>query len=145
MHAIKSGVQLVEIQQTSDLTYRIYDYDRVDALGNRRDLHTDWALDVLDFKHYNQYKTDYKPEYNTSVEIVRCEYFTTSIIEGNERLERDYRTLDSFVIYICIKGEVVLKCGNVSEKVVVGETVLIPASIDLVVIEPLSDYKILEV
>jgi len=106
VHAIGKGILLAEIQQTSDITYRIYDYDRRDKDGNPRELHTDLALDAIDFTLYPEYKTNYQPQINESSELVKCKYFTTNSLEINAVVEKDYNELDSFVIYIYIKGTV---------------------------------------
>ena len=146
VHAIGKGILLAEIQQTSDITYRIYDYDRRDDLGNLRELHTELALDAIDYTIYPDYKTQYQPKINDSVELVSCEYFTTNLLEMNQPVEKDYNKLDSFVIYMCIDGEASIETESGNESVVKGETILIPASIENVRINPKSkSVKMLEV
>ncbi len=146
VHAIGKGILLAEIQQTSDITYRIYDYDRRDNEGNPRELHTDLALDAIDFTVYPEYKTQYKSKLNESVELVKCNYFTTNLLDLNEVVEKDYNLLDSFVIYICLDGEVQIDTESGSEMVQKGETILIPASIESVMLKPVSaSVKLLEV
>ncbi len=100
VHAIGAGCFIAEIQQTSNITYRIYDYNRKDAQGNSRELHTELAKDAIDFKLYDTYKTEYKKELNKPVELVTCPYFTTNLLELNEFTKRDYSQKDSFVIYM---------------------------------------------
>jgi len=146
VHAIGKGILLAEIQQTSDITYRIYDYDRKDAQGNPRELHTDLALDAIDFTLYPDYKSHYQPKINESVELVKCKYFTTNLLEINEVVEKDYNQLDSFVIYICIEGILQIETESGSETLQKGETILIPAVIESVRLIPISpSVKLLEV
>jgi len=146
VHAIGKGILLAEIQQTSDITYRIYDYDRRDKDGNPRELHTDLALDAIDFTIYPEYKTRYQPQANESTELVKCKYFTTNILEINNVVEKDYNKLDSFVIFICLEGSVEIKTESGSESIQKGETLLIPAAIKSVTLNPASSLvKLLEV
>lgn len=146
VHAIGKGILLAEIQQTSDITYRIYDYDRRDDQGNLRELHTELALDAIDFTLYPEYKTKYEPKLNETVELVSCKYFTTNVLELNQPIEKDYNKLDSFVIYICLEGELQIKTESGSESLCKGETILIPASIENVQLTPISAaVKLLEV
>lgn len=146
VHAIGKGILLAEIQQTSDITYRIYDYDRRDKEGNPRELHTDLALDAIDFTIHPEYKTTYEVKANESVELVKCKYFTTNILELNKVVEKDYNELDSFVIFICLEGSVEVETEAGSEAISMGETILIPASIESVRLKPRSSsVKLLEV
>lgn len=146
VHAIGKGILLAEIQQTSDITYRIYDYDRRDKEGNPRELHTELALDAIDFTLHPEYKTAYEVKANESVELVKCKYFTTNVLELNKVVEKDYNELDSFVIFICLEGSVEVETESGSESVAMGETILIPASIESVVLKPKSPFvKLLEV
>ena len=145
VHATGKGILLAEIQQTSDITYRIYDWDRKDKNGNSRELHTELALDAIDFSTYDNYKTPYKKTKNQSVSIAECKYFRTSILDFNKPIEKDYSLIDSFNIIMCLKGGLLLYYKNDKEQVSPGETVLIPASLDNVIIEPLGESKILEV
>lgn len=146
VHAIGSGIVLAEIQQTSDVTYRIYDWDRKDDKGKFRELHTDLAVDAIDFTHYKNYKTDYETEKNKSSEIIKNKYFQTEILEFDKSIEKDYNQLDSFVIYMCIEGEFEIKYYE-SETISVkkGETVLIPAVIEHLILNPVVQSKILEI
>lgn len=145
VHAIGAGVLLAEIQQTSDITYRIYDYDRKDATGKSRELHTDLALDAIDYNFYPQYKTIYQEKLNQTVNIADCPYFTTNIIKFNASVTKDYSLIDSFIIYICLKGktEIVWEAGK--ESLNMGETVLIPATIKELEIISQEESEILEV
>lgn len=146
VHAIGKGTMVAEIQQTSDVTYRIFDYNRKDAKGNLRELHTDLALDAIDFSYMEDYKTKYEIEKNRSTEIVSCNYFTTNILEFDQVLEKDYFTLDSFVIYIVLEGEFEIVKEEIPERVTMGETVLIPAETNVLRLKPINGpVKLLEV
>ena len=128
IHAIGAGVLLAEIQQTSDITYRVYDWDRLDDEGNSRELHTELALDAIDYSAQNEYKTTYVKELNASSPLVNCQYFTTNIIVINATLNVNNTNKDSFIIYMCVEGEVTIKNDDFEEvKLLKGETVLIPA------------------
>jgi len=146
VHAIGSGIVLAEIQQTSDITYRIYDWERVDKNGNQRELHTELALDAIDYLHYDSYRSEYEMEYNKSSNMVDCKYFTANILPLNKPIQADYNLIDSFVIYMCIEGGFSIDCGT-GEKVEVkmGETVLLPAECKSVTLSPYGKTKIIEV
>ena len=137
VHAIGSGCFIAEIQQTSDITYRIYDYNRKDASGNSRELHTELAKEAIDFKVYDSYKTEYENQVNQPVELVTSPYFTTHLLEVNAPMEQDYNDLDSFVIYICMAGHCTVKDekGN-TEVLRKGESMLIPADTKSITIIP---------
>ena len=124
VHAIGKGILLAEIQQTSDVTYRIYDYDRRDDQGNPRELHTELALDAIDYALLPEYKTHYETKLNESVELVKCNYFTTNLLDLDGVVEKDYIKLDSFVIFICLEGEVNIETESGSETIQKGETIL---------------------
>lgn len=146
VHAICKGVLVAEIQQTSDITYRIYDYDRTDNEGKKRELHTDLAIDAIDFSYQEEYKTKYNTEKNKSSEIVSCEYFTTNILEFSEKLEKDYHQIDSFIIYMNLAGQFSIEYEGGTVQVEKGETILIPASLESVRLNPITEeVKLLEV
>ena len=145
VHAIGKGVVVAEIQQSSDITYRIYDYKRKDDNGNERELHTEQALDVIDFTASKQPKTIYSPVLNETTPLVKCDYFTTNMVHFNKRLERNYATLDSFVAYMCLEGNFTIDFEGDKTTVSKGDTVLIPASIDELILMPDSDVTLLEV
>lgn len=146
VHAIGSGILLAEIQQTSDVTYRIYDWDRVDKDGNPREMHTKLAVDAIDYKSYPEYKTNYQSKKNTTTKLVSCPYFETNNILFDTQIEKDYYLIDSFVIYICLDGEFDIQYNeNQRERVFKGETVLIPACLNNISLIPLKTTKILEV
>ncbi len=145
VHAIGAGVLLAEIQQTSDITYRIYDYDRVDSkTGKKRDLHNDLALDVIDYQVHDNYKTKYKVDKNQSNTLVHAPYFKTNIICLEGTIEKDYAYVDSFVIYICVEGTLSLVHDHVDYKLNQGETLLLPSSVNTVKVTS-KNAKILEV
>lgn len=127
VHAIGGGILLAEIQQTSDITYRIYDWNRVDADGKSRELHTKLALDAIDFDKKDDYKLEYEKCENISNQIASCEYFTTNFLPVQNKVEKDYSNLDSFVIYMCLKGAVRVSLNGNEESFKKGESLLIPA------------------
>lgn len=112
VHAIGKGCLIAEIQQTSDITYRIYDYNRKDANGNTRELHTDLATDVINYSYQPQHRVNYTPQDNQSAKLVKCPYFTTNLLVFDRDIEKEYVHLDSFVIYMCLQGKFHLQPGN---------------------------------
>ena len=128
VHAIGAGVMLAEIQQTSDITYRVYDWDRVDDQGNPRELHNDLAIDAIDFEMENDYKVNYDRTSNQSNIMVDCPYFTTNYIEVDQILNKS-NTFDSFIIYICVAGDAEITAGHTKVALSTGETVLLPAEL----------------
>ena len=145
VHYIGKGLLLAEIQQTSDITYRIYDFDRVDSTGQKRELHTEQAVDAIDYQHHDDYKTQYEKVLNQSVNAVSCDYFVTNVLHFNQEVLHDYSHLDSFVILICVEGSATIQTEGVHEMLVkLGECVLIPASIKSVMIVPHGDMTMLE-
>jgi len=145
VHALGPGTLLAEIQQTSDLTYRIYDWDRVDDLGNSRELHTALALDAIDFELHKEYKTRYTKELNRTEQLVESPFFTTNIIQFNEPVSKDISGLDSFIIYLCTEGQVTLRYRDGSVDLKAGEVVLIPAELLAITLLPVKETKLLEV
>ncbi len=129
VHAIGAGCMIAEIQQTSDITYRVYDWDRVDADGNSRELHTELALDAINFDMEADCKAKYTRNLNNANELVSCDYFTTSLIPLNGTLEVE-NTFDSFMIYMCTKGDAQLTSDGGNVVISEGETLLVPACID---------------
>ncbi len=127
VHAIGAGVLLAEIQQTSDITYRIYDWDRKDAEGNSRELHTALAIDAIDFEKKDDFRLNYDSVRNESANIASCEYFTTNFLPVEGQVEKDYSNLDSFVIYMCVSGKAEIAVNGNSEVIEQGQTVLVPA------------------
>lgn len=144
VHTIGKGLLLAEIQQTSDVTYRIYDFDRVDDKGNKRELHTEEALGALDYNVYPDYKSKYQDQKNKPVNLVTCPYFTTNKLLFDKPATRDLAGIDSFVIYICLEGEITLKNEGQSFPLVKGDVILIPAVINQIEFQSTSGYKLLE-
>ncbi len=128
VHAIGAGTVIAEIQQTSDITYRIYDFDRVDAQGNTRELHTDLALEAINYDLV-QAKKEYTKVENTSNEVVRCSYFTTNVIplNGEQKFRSNKKT---FRVFMCVKGQFELQITNDTYSYSIGDTILIPANLD---------------
>ena len=128
IHAIGAGCFLAEIQQTSDVTYRIYDFKRKDKDGNYRQLHTQEASESINYTVLDDYRTHYQPQTNESQLLVECPYFTTAVYDLTEAMTIDYSELDSFVILIGMKGEGTLTIDGETVAFSAGETILIPAS-----------------
>ena len=145
VHALGPGILLAEIQQTSDITYRIYDWDRVDEQGQSREMHAGLALDAIDFEVPPSYRTLYTPQENRTVNLVKCPYFSTGILEFSLPVIKDYTEIDSFIIYICIDGAAEITYNSGKENITKGEVVLIPAVLDKIALFPHPACKILEV
>lgn len=129
VHAIGAGVMLAEIQQTSDITYRVYDWDRTDDEGNERELHNDLAIDAFDFNMSDDFRVTYNTDSNVSNKMVSCPYFTTNYLKLNKTIHK-VNVQDSFFIYICVEGEATIITKFGIEIIHTGETVLIPACIE---------------
>ena len=129
IHAIGPGCFLAEIQQTSDVTYRIYDYKRKDKNGNYRELHTKLAAESINYQVENDYRTHYVGRLNKGVSLVQCPYFCTAVYDLNEPMTLDYSELDSFVILIGLKGEGRITDNEGNEvSFMAGDTLLMPAT-----------------
>ena len=137
VHAIGAGVMLAEIQQTSDITYRIYDWDRKGLDGKERELHTDLALKAINFKG-SMTKLEYDSIKNAPNLICRCPYFQTNRLELSQNYSRDLSKIDSFVVYMCVDGQGSFILNNDSVRVKKGETILIPAAANLLEINTRS-------
>mgnify|MGYP000200035688 CR=1 FL=1 len=145
VHAIGAGVLLAEIQQTSNITYRIYDYNRVDSkTSSKRELHTDLAVDAIDYNFSDNYKTNYSLKTNKSSKLVHSPYFKTNIIEIKGESNKDYKNLDSFVIYMCVEGNTIIEHDAKKYTLNLGESLLLPAIIKKVKIKA-DSAKLLEV
>lgn len=143
VHAIGGGVVVVEIQQASDVTYRLFDYNRVDDKGEARELHIDLAMDAIDFVSCQNYKIDVSEHANLAVPIQSCPYFASEITCVDGASERNYAGVDSFVIYVCLEGSCEIICANGAvEPIECGQTALIPSEIEGVVLR--GNAKILE-
>ncbi|TAH27471.1 MAG: mannose-6-phosphate isomerase [Cytophagales bacterium] len=146
VHYIGKGICLAEIQQTSDITYRIYDFDRKDDQGNKRELHTQEALAAIDYQYYDDYKTQYTPSPNKSAPLVSCPYFTTNLLEIDQTINKDYASIDSFVIFIAIEGKTTIEYENGTPITFSkGDCILLPANLYNIQLTPESNSKILEV
>lgn len=148
IHAIGSGIVLAEIQQTSDITYRIHDWNRVDKNGNPRELHNNLALDAIDFKFNDNNKININNKLNKPSNIITDEHFSTNILEFDKIKEMDYYETDSFVIYMCLEGNFSIKYSNNKDDNISmkkGETILIPSVLDNISLIPERKSKILEV
>lgn len=145
VHAIGAGIVLVEIQQTSDITYRIFDWNRKNSGKEQRELHTELALNAIDYTAKGKNKIRKKPSLNNTENLVSCEFFNTNIIRFNDPINKEYYFIDSFVIYICTEGEFLIRWDDTSEKVSKGETVLLPAMIKEVTLEPVGVAQLLEI
>lgn len=146
VHGIGAGAFVAEIQQTSDITYRIFDYNRKDKDGKMRELHTSQAIDAINFADVQEdFRTNYDAVQNEPVEIVASPYFTTSVYDMTEEITCDYSELDSFVILICVEGECRIIDDEKNELTVrAGETVLLPAATQELTIIPQEKVKLLE-
>ena len=143
---IGAGAFIAEIQQTSDITYRIYDFNRKDANGKTRELHTDLAREAINYEVLDDYRTKYEPLKDEPVELVACPYFTTSLYDMTEEISCDYSELDSFVIFICMEGSCKMVDNEGNELTVnAGESILLPATTQDITITPESaNVKLLE-
>lgn len=145
VHAIGAGCFVAEIQQTSDVTYRIYDYDRKDKNGQPRELHTDLAKDAIDYTVYDSYRTDYSPRRDTEIPLVSCPYFTTNLLELTRPYASSLSGRDSFTIYMILEGALRLTDDNgYTVHLGQGQTVLLPAELASARIEPQDSCKLLE-
>jgi mannose-6-phosphate isomerase len=147
VHAIGQGILLAEIQQTSDVTYRIFDFNRKDEKGHTRELHTELALDAIDFKLGADSRVNYEEKENISTNLVECQYFTTNVLPLRGPVDRDFAEKDTFVIYMCLDGSYKLTWEEGEMDVQKGETILIPAVINNFTLSSLSDStaRLLEV
>ena len=142
IHAIGAGCFVAEIQQTSDVTYRIYDFKRKDKDGHYRELHTREAAEAIDYTVLDNYRTLYTPQKNEGQQLVDCPYFTTAVYDLTEPMTIDYTELDSFVILIAVKGEGTITDDDEMLPLQAGDTILLPATTGRVVVE--GEIKFLE-
>jgi mannose-6-phosphate isomerase len=131
VHAIGKGIRLLEVQQSSDVTYRIYDYDRLDLDGHPRELHTELAAQAIDYQVYKEYRNDYQETVNTANLCLDTEYFTVRVIDLQETLRRNMIKYDSFIIQSCVQGECKIRIRSTHDEIVLkeGYSCLIPAAI----------------
>lgn len=144
IHAIGAGVLLAEIQQTSDVTYRVFDFNRKDKNGNLRELHTEMALDAIDYTKKDDFKVNYPNNTDAVNTMVACPYFNTNYIHLTKDLEQDVSQRDSFTIYMCVGGSVVVENEFGTTAIQKGETVLVPANSTFITLKT-TEAKILEV
>ncbi|GAB4407957.1 MAG: class I mannose-6-phosphate isomerase [Bacteroidia bacterium] len=136
VHSLGRGLLLAEIQQTSDVTYRIYDFDRTDEQGRTRELHVEEALDAIDYTHYPSYRTSYDDRLNADVPLVEAEYFATHRLRYDSPTTRDYRDRASFTVAICVEGALELHHEGSITPLQRGDTVLIPAAVQTLDLRP---------
>jgi mannose-6-phosphate isomerase len=144
VHAIGPGILLAEIQQSSDVTYRIYDWDRFDAAGLTRELHTDLALDAIDFETTGANRSRPEEVKNRAVLLQETEFFTINLFDVTINLNRECAQIDSFIVHLCVEGSYELTSFTGNVKVSKGQSVLIPASTEEYQINPSPSCKILE-
>lgn len=135
IHAIGAGCFVAEIQQTSDVTYRIYDFKRKDKDGHYRELHTKEAAESIDYTVLPNYRAGYEPKENEGVQLVECPYFTTAVYDLTEPMTLDYSDLDSFIVLIAVKGEATVTCQGESMSFRMGDTILLPATTEEVKVD----------
>ncbi len=128
IHAIGAGILLAEIQQSSDVTYRVYDFDRKDASGNLRELHTELALDAIDFDKREDFRVHYPSQSNLPNPMVESRYFNTTFWDLRAPETRSYPDANAFHVYLCVGGDARFTLGGNSIFIQRGETVLIPAA-----------------
>ena len=146
IHALGKGITLVEIQQTSDVTYRVYDWNRTEPDGTKRQLHTDLALEAIDFEAEPTLTERTSIEENVPQELKQTPFFSVNRLYLTKKVERDFFELDTFRIYICLEGAAGIRSANADEVLISkGELVLVPAIITSVVIAPQGETKLLEV
>ncbi|MEA3447017.1 MAG: type I phosphomannose isomerase catalytic subunit [Bacteroidota bacterium] len=144
IHATGAGILFAEIQQTSDITYRVYDWDRVDSNGKSRELHIELARDVIDYSPVKKARTDYTENPDFPARIVSCPYFTSNFLHLTKPLTKSYANCESFVIILCMEGKGKLTWDKGSLTIMKGETVLIPHELMEIMFIPEPETKILE-
>lgn len=144
VHAICGGCLIIEIQQSADITYRIFDYNRRDSAGKKRELHTDLAREAINFNDTSGEKIDYKQRLNIPVNVVKTPYFCTNLLKADTEMIRDYSESDSFVIMVCIEGEAEISSREKKVTLSGGQSVLIPAASPGISIIPRGTVSLLE-
>ena len=140
VHSIGKGLLIAEIQQTSDITYRVYDFNRRDKHGEKRELHIDEAADVIDYEIHDTYQTKYENHLDERIPLANCSYFTTNKLDLTRMFSWNAAQIDSFIIYMCLKGQ-----GTINgETIRYGESILIPAELNEILIEPDNKMELLE-
>jgi mannose-6-phosphate isomerase len=144
VHSIGKGLLIAEIQQTSDITYRVYDFDRKDKHGQTRELHTEQAVDAIDYNHYPDVKAAYTRQSNGVSELAYCQYFATNLLHFHQPFQRNYAGIDSFIVLMGMEGSIRLTHENGETTISKGETVLLPAAIKHIELIPSGTAKLLE-
>lgn len=145
VHAICGGILLAEVQQTSDVTYRIFDYNRPGLDGKPRELHTELAAQALDYKVYDEYRTDYVVKEESASHVIDSNFFNVRIVDIDQRFHRNLVKYDSFIITMCLKGSCHIKIRSTQDEVVLheGNSCMIPAAIADYDIEPVEGHSLL--
>ena len=144
IHTIGKGLLIAEIQQTSDITYRIHDSGRTDDQGNERDLHIEESLEAIDYTYQSNYKTSYDEESNKRVSLVTCPYFVTNKLSLTDKKTLKAPQIAGFKIYMCVEGSAKIVNGDEETLLVKGETVLIPAILSTYEIKADAEVILLE-
>lgn len=145
IHAIGAGIIMAEIQQTSDITYRIFDWNRTADTGSSRELHTELADEALNFNHIQHKIEGINSIFNHTQILLKSEYFNVNLLMFDSSVRKDYNLLDSFVILVCTEGQSLLYWENGTEKITKGESIMIPASIGYISLEPVPSCTVLEI
>ena len=145
VHAIGKGVMVAEIQQSSDVTYRIFDWNRVGADGKGRQLHTLEAEDALHFDDHTQYAVEYERAVNKTIPLVNCKPFNVNVVDFDRALEKVYAQIDSFVLYVCLEGSAHVVYEGEAQPLAKGEVMLVPAIATELTMVPEGRTKMLEV
>ena len=146
VHAIGAGSFILEIQENSDITYRIYDYDRIDINGRKRELHIDQAKQAIDYTVFDNYKTEIDYKDNESTTLVACDHFFTAMIDLTAPRHIDVAKDNAFRIFVCVEGFVSITDSNNKKTLLKqGETVLVPAEIEFVELTPRGNSKVVEI
>lgn len=146
VHSIGLGILIAEIQQSSDITYRLYDYNRKDIFGNYRELHLEFAKDVMNLNGDDKGRVSYVLQEEGCSHIVSCKYFSTNILHFSDGIRRDYSNIDSFIVYMCLDGGFEVVCdGRECVSVCVGETVLVPSCLKDIQLLAKATSKVLEI
>ena len=146
VHALGKGLMVAEVQQTSDCTYRIYDYDRTDKDGKKRQLHTAEAMDAIDFSGIRGHaSTRYEARQNATTTLAHCPYFTTRLISFDSPMRKNLEDVDTFVVYLCVDGLAAVKSMETIVPMHTGECVLMPAVADNVELFCEGPSKLLEI
>ena len=145
VHAICGGILLAEVQQSSDVTYRIFDYNRPGMDGKPRELHTELAAKALDYKVYDEYRTEYALKESASSKVIDSPFFNVRVVDIDQRFHRNLVKYDSFVITMCLKGSCHIRIRSTQDEVVLheGNSCLIPAAIADYDIEPVTGHTLL--